>query len=711
MTTRSRQSGTLEPGRNEGLATSKPLVQTTTGIQGVPGPPGSTGPTGAQGIQGVTGPVGEGSGGLFFESRTGAAGATVGVDIKTIRTAGFAAVGDGGHGLYKRRATAPTLTANPGYFRSIDRFKADGTTDNTHGGYWELVPEGGVVRIEQFGGKADTTTGLDGTDNYQPIIDATAMDGWAFDANNKYALTTQFGFGQYRVSQMLDFARMVNLRGWTGATEVQGHGDGTMLVFPVNTTCMVFQSFGTGPGQTGTTGGLGVSGGSTVEGIAFKNVTLGTDRTKHGIHMRDSVTIRRCSFYNISGNAINIQGSNGGAGVEKGSPNGWRVENCYVYSCAGHGLYVRGSDANAGTCINLHTKGGGLAASDGCGIFENSSLGNNYFGFQIDGFGGKGVSHNDSGINNHYVLVTANPTSGASTTPGTNPNVWYNIGPGPIDSNFPLWSGAGTYTPQLPILVPDESGNRSVFVGGYVETQFPSHIPSGCIALGGQYSLTSRSSYLGSEAGNIFTGSGIRVSRGFRNGSAEYAIHGAAIESAIGEAPSNVDVNGFTILRHSSGTLGEFKIQSVGTATSDIVYSGPGDVNIWRLTTASTPNQMGTNAPKPYKIGFQYQAYIDTVGGSEWRIHSMQSGKPTSGEHAPGEISWNYNPQANGIAGYSCVALGTPGTWGSLPIFGLTSITPQANGDFVIENTSNTSVTLKYKGSDGVVRSVVLTLA
>lgn len=39
------------------------------------------------------------------------------------------------------------------------------------------------------------------------------------------------------------------------------------------------------------------------------------------------------------------------------------------------------------------------------------------------------------------------------------------------------------------------------------------------------------------------------------------------------------------------------------------------------------------------------------------------------------------------------------------------SATPISNGDLVFQFTSNTSVTLKLKGSDGVVRSTVLTLA
>lgn len=39
------------------------------------------------------------------------------------------------------------------------------------------------------------------------------------------------------------------------------------------------------------------------------------------------------------------------------------------------------------------------------------------------------------------------------------------------------------------------------------------------------------------------------------------------------------------------------------------------------------------------------------------------------------------------------------------------SATPTANGDLVFEATSNTALTIKYKGSDGTVRSVELTLS
>ena len=47
---------------------------------------------------------------------------------------------------------------------------------------------------------------------------------------------------------------------------------------------------------------------------------------------------------------------------------------------------------------------------------------------------------------------------------------------------------------------------------------------------------------------------------------------------------------------------------------------------------------------------------------------------------------------------------------GNLTIVPGSSVTPGSNGDLVVEATSNTSVTIKLKGTDGTVRSVSLTL-
>ena len=47
----------------------------------------------------------------------------------------------------------------------------------------------------------------------------------------------------------------------------------------------------------------------------------------------------------------------------------------------------------------------------------------------------------------------------------------------------------------------------------------------------------------------------------------------------------------------------------------------------------------------------------------------------------------------------------------SLTISPAASVTPANNGQLTFEATSNTTITVKYKGSDGVVRSATLTLS
>lgn len=54
--------------------------------------------------------------------------------------------------------------------------------------------------------------------------------------------------------------------------------------------------------------------------------------------------------------------------------------------------------------------------------------------------------------------------------------------------------------------------------------------------------------------------------------------------------------------------------------------------------------------------------------------------------------------------------LSVTGALGIAPGAG-TTVTPSANGDAVFETTSNTSFTIKYKGTDGTVRSAAITLA
>lgn len=77
------------------------------------------------------------------------------------------------------------------------------------------------------------------------------------------------------------------------------------------------------------------------------------------------------------------------------------------------------------------------------------------------------------------------------------------------------------------------------------------------------------------------------------------------------------------------------------------------------------------------------------VNNSE-RMRISTAGRVGIAENAP-----DYQLDVNGAIGF------TPGS----------SVTPVDNGDVVFELTNNTTLTIKAKGSDGVVRSVALTLA
>lgn len=80
---------------------------------------------------------------------------------------------------------------------------------------------------------------------------------------------------------------------------------------------------------------------------------------------------------------------------------------------------------------------------------------------------------------------------------------------------------------------------------------------------------------------------------------------------------------------------------------------------------------------------------VFAVNGSE-RMRISTAGRVGIAESAP-----DYQLDVNGAIGF------TPGA----------SVTPVDNGDVVFELTNNTTLTIKAKGSDGVVRSVALTLA
>ena len=175
---------------------------------------------------------GGGSGGstqALAETRAAAVSSTIDVGVKSLRTAGYTAVGDRGHGLYSRLATVPVNPSNPGVFRSMDRFTSSGVTDATHGGYWQLVLDGPVC-LEQFGGKGDyyitdqtgaviSSVNPSPTDNRSALYAAMQFlwvrtdGGIVSPPHIGVGVTIRIGYGAYYMSDELVLDRSLCIEG------------------------------------------------------------------------------------------------------------------------------------------------------------------------------------------------------------------------------------------------------------------------------------------------------------------------------------------------------------------------------------------------------------------------------------------------------------------------------------------------------------------
>jgi len=78
---------------------------------------------------------------------------------------------------------------------------------------------------------------------------------------------------------------------------------------------------------------------------------------------------------------------------------------------------------------------------------------------------------------------------------------------------------------------------------------------------------------------------------------------------------------------------------------------------------------------------------------------------------ASGFLEWATRDTSGSEAVYNLSNIGSITATGNLTARPGSSVTPTTNGDLTFEATSNTSLTVKLKGTDGTVRSVVLTLA
>jgi hypothetical protein len=519
----------------------------------------------------------------------------------------------------------------------------------------------GPMNIEWFGAVADFN-GTTGTDNLAAILAATKFG--TLTGTTSFTPIMQFGRGRYYISSTLEIEHVVNWTGHDTGTDTDGVVglNGTSIVSPADTATIRIHQSNTYANTTKSGNGNLSATGSIITGICAEQKTLGTDTAAHGFQLRTAATLRFCSVRNAAGNGFHIVASSGGGGAIEGNANEWRLEFCTVYSCGFHGLRVQYPDANAGTCIGFKTKSCG-----GCGILDIQTFGNTYIAPQISGYGNGGVHYGGR----LYQLVAApelgGEAIGSTTEPGTNANIWHDIGAGSPSTQFPTWVSGTTYHYQTPIMALGDSTN-SIFLGVYVEGgNLTSRINGPAISIGG---ISSGSEYSVRIKGQVNTGyvvanSGIGMSKTSVAGTALATHMGTLAETIIGTFSTDLSADGTPdILRHlrsaDSATAMTWKWDH--TNNNQILAYGS-NKPLWFITGQTTAYTFGRDAGVPNMFGLPDFALMDSTNYSNSRIIAMRDAVPSSGYHAKGEIVFYCNASAGGKIGWVCTASGTPGTW------------------------------------------------
>jgi hypothetical protein len=611
----------------------------------------------------------------LFDTRALAAAAAIDAAAKVVHTGGYASVGDGGHALYKRLQSAPASPANPAYFRSADIYRADGTPDSINGGYWQLVPTGGKVHIANFGGKNDSDVGgVIGTDNLSAINYAMQFVAWQESADTKFIWEIHFDPGHYRFSNTIEVRTICS---FVGATSGRATNNSTNFHWPANTIFMMFQAYdSTGRSAVGTNSGEAT--GSGMRNISVRGKTSSTDHSLCGISVRCVVNFKSIGYYYVAGNALEIKAGS----TWSGGTNSAYFFDTFVHSCSRDAIWVNGGDANVMTFEHIDIHGPGAPDGDsgpisggvwGCGIYDASYFGNLYKGVHIAGYGNHGVQY---GGRQFYFIGNPELGVGEATTPGTNNDIWYDVGPlASPTTRFPAWSAtpAVPYRLQIPIWT---NGSACTFQAVYVEAQVaPCHGPGATTSRGGiaWWSRQSNGIQGGGDLLGVMASGGFSGRQEWNAGEANNVWNGESMYAGVGTRAA-IDINkGIGILVHARDVAGENNVQwTYRYYDKDLRYSF-GDPNndtgwVWNITTPITDRTFGRTVTQPYVFNPDKLALGAGAGARRIGLHSDWATTPP-GEHAEGELILNgqalLGPYKN-FLGWRCIATGNPGTLAEL---------------------------------------------
>lgn len=497
--------------------------------------------------------------------------------------------------------------------------------------------------------------------------------------------------GLYPVATPIELKAIVHIKGAGGGGGLAGTSSATTLQFAANITGITINRHNTLSGGTVTSGGR--ADGSVIEDLAITNATsTWTNPDLHpGIWLRARAVIRNVNVSWSAGNCVQIIASMGAGGATEGNANEWRLDNVNCSNAAsGQALKISGADTNGGQSVAFGVQTSGLG-----GIIDSEFLGSNFSGSHIDSVASLGLGRVTHAGHN-YTLISPTAGIGASTTPGTNGNVWQDDG---VGSGLPAWSGAGSYFPSNAILSTG-ANTRSVHTGMYIEVGLPTSV------------VLTPSMVIGGNLQTEFSNSSVVVHSGSGVGGIVFANPGMGSFRYLAAA-------------HAWGTYAYSSAQYDGLhVNSSAAYDfrlglHPYTGEAWAVNTASLDIPLVITAPST-GISITYGRTAGcrscvsfnevTIGSglTDSRVVGNATSIPSTTGYGVGEIRFNRTPSTSAPMGWMLGTQGAPDTWVAMPSLAgslTTSGYTMATGRLVGRTTASAGATEEISVGNGLTLS------
>jgi hypothetical protein len=407
--------------------------------------------------------------------------------------------------------------------------------------------------------------------------------------------------------------------------------------------------------------------------------------------------------------------SQGAGGMFTGDCNGSIIEHMYIHSATHDWFTLEGADANACkiTVLHTHTPGGRR------GIFDTAYFPNHYDQVHISGYGNMGVHRNGAvyqlnyhgtgpgGVGAGSLVEPGQPTPAELTgVPWNFPptdKIWMFVRAEPSPTaRFVAWSSSDTHFCQHPVY----SVSGGLFSSAYVEfSEIAAHVVNGSLAISGTIATDRYSNRLlgGDERFNF--SQRLMVTRDNPPGSTEATNHGDVVRLWMGGGDINNgwDPNyGMNILSWEVTRGIGISRWHFGKYNGRISLRNPLGGETFQITDETSTDTFGRSTPQRGKFVVTDLWLTSPWDPAHTRMIGMRNLRPNAGqgENARGDTFVTAIPNDMGAWAFVCTSPGTPGSFGTVPIFGLTAVDPQNNGDAVVEF-SDTGYKMKYKTPGG----------